>query len=255
MARAVRAQEHLDELARRIDAATTGAVSKMSASARYGQGTFEATFRPKITPPLEWSILIGEVLYNLRSSLDHLAFQFPGRPAEIPEHRVSFPIFDKREAFEDHMRRNLPHLPGAAVERMDALQPYGGWQGPQRAGQVHRLWLLNELCNVDKHRNLHFTQFFIRQTRYDVRGATGPVEEQEFFRGGPVRDGTVLLKIRAAGVVDVDFWFAPDITFDHATSGVHIAVDLSSAGVVDTLGQIHSLVADTILPDFRRRFF
>src|ERR1700683_428548 len=54
-------------------------------------------------PPVSWSPLMGDILHNLHSTLDHLAWQLAIRRNYghdlPPETRAMFPIFDKRGRF------------------------------------------------------------------------------------------------------------------------------------------------------------
>ena len=45
------------------------------------------------TPPVDWSIRVGEFAYNLRSSLDHLVWQLVIDNNETPGTGNAFPIF------------------------------------------------------------------------------------------------------------------------------------------------------------------
>ena len=49
-------------------------------------------------PPIELAIMLGDVLYNLRSSLDHLAWQLASLNGKPPA-GTEFPIFKDRGKF------------------------------------------------------------------------------------------------------------------------------------------------------------
>ena len=42
--------------------------------------------------PIEWSIILGEILYNLRSALDHLVWQLVLANGQTPGRHNEFPI-------------------------------------------------------------------------------------------------------------------------------------------------------------------
>jgi hypothetical protein len=46
-------------------------------------------------PPPEWSPVIGDIVHNWRSALDHLAYQLIIRNGQKSCHRTQFPIFSK----------------------------------------------------------------------------------------------------------------------------------------------------------------
>jgi len=60
-------------------------------------------------PVLEWGVLIGDVLHNLRSSLDHLAYILGGDPPPN-EGGSEFPIFWSRT---DYRKKGAPKIVGA----------------------------------------------------------------------------------------------------------------------------------------------
>jgi hypothetical protein len=141
----------------------------------FGKGVLTAFVTAEQPPRDPVSLLIGDVLHNLRSALDLLAFALASAytkplPEEFAE-RSEFPIFgdEDREGnrgigstrFHERTKKGLPtarsglaKIAGwhpdaqAAVER---LQPY------QRGNEFRSdpLWLLHELDRVSKHRLLH----------------------------------------------------------------------------------------------------
>jgi hypothetical protein len=106
-----------------------------------------------------WALMAGEVLFNLRSSLDHLAYQlhvrhFRGQvPLPSGEGQTQFPIYERESDWNRFFGRikNLSRRDQIALRH---LQPFKQ-QGDQWAES--RLWLghLNILHNFDKHRRLH----------------------------------------------------------------------------------------------------
>lgn len=102
-------------------------------------------------PPLdEWAVLLGDVLHNLRSCLDHLAYQLAlvHEPEKPPPSGTEFPIFIEREKFRSEDRGGgrykIRGLNPDVIDAIEALQPYGSAQ--------HPLWVLQQMSNADKHR-------------------------------------------------------------------------------------------------------
>jgi len=98
--------------------------------------------------PANLPLMIGGAVHNLRSSLDHLAWQAVGSPTAD----TAFPFFrdDRRPAPKD--LRNLvgTKLKGASnqvISAVIALEPYSGGKGDA-------LWKLHQLDIFDKHRLL-----------------------------------------------------------------------------------------------------
>jgi len=111
----------------------------------------------------EIPLLIGDCVHNLRSALDHLAFQLAighsGSLTEQQARNVSFPIFDNGPNFRGAKRRGrgaahkmagMSRSARAAIER---LQPYHRRKHPE----LRALWMLDEMWQVDKHRLIHVT--------------------------------------------------------------------------------------------------
>jgi hypothetical protein len=99
--------------------------------------------------PLELSVIIGDTLQNLRSSLDHLAYHLvavgSGLPGPFPH--VYFPIFEDFAKFKAGFLARVKGMRQDAIDAISAIEPYGGGKGKV-------LWNLHTLNNIDKHRLL-----------------------------------------------------------------------------------------------------
>ena len=93
----------------------------------------------------------GDIIQNLRSALDHLAFQLftVGSPGKLPSNRLCFPISKSADIYEAEKGRKVEGMREDAKKAIDALQPYKGGNP--------MLWMLHELNNIDKH-NFLLTQ-------------------------------------------------------------------------------------------------
>jgi hypothetical protein len=97
--------------------------------------------------PVCLATIAGDAIQNLRSALDHLAYQLylVGTNDGPPSNHTYFLI--ERDATE-YKRRLPPKVKGMRQEAIDALcaiEPYKGGKG-------HDFWVLHELNNIDKHR-------------------------------------------------------------------------------------------------------
>lgn len=115
-------------------------------------------------PPLSLATVIGDYLFNLRSALDSLVCglvrkQNPSLDCE----KNQFPIFDVPKTYADLKHKHLADVPGAAHKLFDELQPF-------RRPDPHLdpLWILNRLCNIDKHRSIHLTLCYHRDLRLAI---------------------------------------------------------------------------------------
>jgi hypothetical protein len=103
----------------------------------------------KWPPVLDWGVLAGDAVHNLRSGLDHLAFALCGDPPPNPD-KSAFPIFDSEKGF-DHKGCELLRGADAEVKRLiKAVQPGLRFKTPKAAHQ-DPLWLLYKLSNAEKH--------------------------------------------------------------------------------------------------------
>ena len=102
--------------------------------------------------PVRWSILIGEILYNMRSALDHLVWQLVLNNEQTPGRNNKFPI---AKSYQDWQREKIRTLKGASQRHqamIGYLQPFTG--GINLPFDVSRLKLLDDLGNIEKHRHL-----------------------------------------------------------------------------------------------------
>jgi hypothetical protein len=128
--------------------------------------------------PVDWAVVLGEVIHNLRSALDQavywLTVDWTG--GELP--LSSFPVYTRRSSFYQRTKkgtwsstagmykiRGIGRGPQAFIE---ALQPY-----PQRYRRPYclDLRLIQDLWNQDKHRLVHLwgLRFGDAQVRLDQR--------------------------------------------------------------------------------------
>ena len=100
---------------------------------------------------VEWSVTIGEIVYNLRSALDHLVWQLVRDNGGQPSRANMFPIvsLENRNNWGSVSKNNLKGVSDAMKERIKGLQPFAGLGAPY---DVTALSKLNHLSNVDKHR-------------------------------------------------------------------------------------------------------
>lgn len=116
--------------------------------------------------PEEWHVWIGECVHDMRSALDHLAFQLNvagyGKDPPPNSGASQFPIYTKRGEFRDMCkvargRRpdkcKVAFFPRGARTAVERLQPY------HHRNDMDTGWLgvLVELSNIDKHRHFPLT--------------------------------------------------------------------------------------------------
>lgn len=184
MVKASRAAHHLDDLRQRVEAFKDQYVRLEQVPTGDGRQT-DIILRIDQPIPLEWSAIIGDILHNLRSTLDTLAFEF----ARL-HYGGDLPIAERTEVFGP-----------AAVAALRANAP--GWEFEGTTPEVMAthgitfesnamsdpIFLLNRLWNIDKHRRLHIAVAWPGTTYWGV----GEGEEFGWAWGRPpFVDGSVI---------------------------------------------------------------
>jgi hypothetical protein len=101
--------------------------------------------------PLMWSVIVGDYVHNLRSALDHLAWQLVLVSGGTPGTRTAFPIFIE-EPWSGRPRTRWDAMTAGMhetiIETLREVQPYA----QAKRAQEHGLAILAALSNEDKHR-------------------------------------------------------------------------------------------------------
>ena len=203
-AKLARAQERLQQLATAIRDWRQPDPYRLVREEEAGAKNYtEYVYRVKVLrqPPLDWSVTIGEILYNVHSALDHLANRLAERHGTSQQ--VTFPIFKNRAKF---WRKNktgsgyvsqsgaarLMLMPQDARRLIEEVQPYqSGNQSPR-----HPLWLLHELSNADKHHALHVVGSALVDTRVIPLNRRDAQVEIRSVNFGPFNDGDEIGRVR-----------------------------------------------------------
>jgi hypothetical protein len=146
--------------------------------------------KPGMMPVSDFGVMIGDIVHNLRSALDQLAYRLVVGVSQAPITRaISFPIFrdsglktpqQVNSLVRDTVRGSRPHL----IDKLSRLEPYEG-------GRHQILWALHYLDIIDKHRLLVTAAGATRQLRMNAGAmhrsffadATG--EEGDIARASP----------------------------------------------------------------------
>jgi hypothetical protein len=95
--------------------------------------------------PENISLTTGEIIQDLRSSLDHLAYALNSGDEKSGKH-IYFPISKDAAQYEIDKIRKTKGISSEAKAKIDQTMPY-------KEGN-NKLWQINELNNIDKHRLL-----------------------------------------------------------------------------------------------------
>jgi hypothetical protein len=117
-------------------------------------------------PPEELSLILGDIMQDLRAALDHLAWALSVNVPKSAESKIYFPVYECREAYERRTKGGRPdprsglfkvqYMSARAREIIETLQPYR--RGDDRA--LHPLWTINELARIDRHQSLNILGMF-----------------------------------------------------------------------------------------------
>ena len=258
MLKLARAEEHLEYLTRAIRGWDYSGAHELVREGGIASGEYRWRIKILHSPPVCWSPVIGEFLYNVHSALDHLAWELACRhsaPSE-PAGTVTYPIFKNKTRFwrknktGDYHRQSGAHrlerVPDDAREYIEETQPYT--QGD--ASPWHPLWLLHELSNEDKHKTLHVVVSALASNRLSIDGLVGVEVGPAAVARGPLGDGAVVLRI-AVRVVDgfvgeAQLQLHPEFALDVAFSEQGPA---PGAPVLQTLWAIWTYVLRDVMED------
>jgi hypothetical protein len=245
-----RARHHLDTLDDEVKAFLDGnpgrILPEFDAATRRVTMTFLAS-----DPPEALGALIGDFLFNLRSALDHLVYQLTPQDSGIDPRTISFPVYSDADEFSVRRSNGAPArlsglykirgLPDGAQTAVERLQPYH--DGLLRD---QPLWLLNELCNIDKHRTVHIAVTNVKGGMLRLRYPPGSFHSDRPMRAA-TRSGTVIgsIVLDAAVVYDpqrIESWTECQIVLEER--------ELSSLrSVTDRLGAMLNHVETRVIAE------
>lgn len=111
----------------------------------------DVRFKVNTEPPWTLGPIVGDFFFNLRSALDHLAWQLALLTTPEPSRNTQFPIFREKPSTDReraNWRRQTRDILPAAEALIESLQPYNRPYGRD----TDTIWLVHEACNIDKHR-------------------------------------------------------------------------------------------------------
>lgn len=197
-------------------------------------------FRDVTEPPIRFGVMFGEIVHNLRSTLDHLIYQlvrlnrkkpYPGNSFPVHDLRLPDPLTAKRGCWVCQAPSQLQGVRKDHRAVVEAVQPY---KRRHRASH-HPLRVLTELWNIDKHRIVHAValsapaDLLPSNVTVDFGGFAG-VNAEIIVQPGTLKDGAVALSLQFLAVpygtpphVDVKGEFPVRVVFgDRGTSTMNL---------------------------------
>ena len=196
-----RASEHLGELRRRLDdfAQSKPYSVVVEIDPQSGDQLFKVDREPDRPPDLP---VIGDILYNLRSALDHLAWQLVLRAGGTPDRPTAFPIYNDPKKFRgSRAQGKMTGMNNAMKAAIEKHQPCFG-RNPYRN---QALWGLEEYGNIDKHRRALLVPTSADASLWIAGHAVHTHE-------GPVHKDTVLARF-PPGQHQAEFSSMPSVAF------------------------------------------
>jgi hypothetical protein len=193
--------------------------------------------KPDIKPtPDKIPLIVGDIFYNLRSSLDQLVWYLAKLTVPYPE-KTAFPILETPDI--PLFQRRTVGVPTEALAIIESLQPYN--RGDIAAIKSHLLWRLNRICNIDKHRRIPVHSA-------GVYFLLPPAARQsaEFFDDEGVMSIPLALKPSLEGQMALDPSNPFKVIFGDMTEGIEC--DFTGIEL------IYEFVANNVIPRFSRFF-
>jgi hypothetical protein len=284
-AKVSRANVHLDFLNERVKSFAEN-MSSYKVETKDDWQTAEVFIDGEPEPSVEeWGAIIGDVVHNLRSALDHLVWQLtiangntppnpiPPRGKPGSEWRdIRFPIytFDPRKRYSSGRRAPWRYRwPGWRSNEVagslwgvrpdlrtviQKLQPFSR----RKNSSKEPLAILDELWNTDKHRHLHLAHFLVvlDDVGTVVTSALTPevsLRVVEKYVPRPLKGRTEIGRIENIGQhtspspdMDVNLRTTFDVAFEQGPPAY-------GGGVIQTLKRLHDTVA-AIIVQFETKF-
>lgn len=187
-------------------------------------------------------LLIGDCLQNLRSGLDYLVWELVLAAKNEPNKKNQFPICKTENGFKSELGKGrLDGITAEARTEIEGLQPY--LCGDKRS---YSLLILDEFCNINRHRRLLLTKAEPIGIFADFSSSFGqtatsfiPVGEQATNIGvsPPMRDGERMY-MKGQAVLAV--------VFDEGT--------VKGEEVCQCLGRLGFIISEWVTPRFEKFF-
>jgi hypothetical protein len=212
-----RAEEHLMLLGSEIDAFLESKPYVVEGQFEPETHEWVERIRVKSNPPAKLGVIVGDYVHNLRSALDHLAWQLVLLDGGTPGERTQFPITSTRREF-DRQAKRLGALTDRHLAGIESAQPYHA----EDRLKEHPLNSLSYLSNIDKHRIVHPMFGYIRAEGVQPLRFSGPGPspiKQILIGQKRVQEGTPVVRILFHSWADpprsvnVGGNFAVEITF------------------------------------------
>jgi len=192
-ARMHRARDQMELLHSEIDAFFARKPYELVVETNRGQTEIYVVVKEREGVPVAWSILVGEIVHNLRSALDQVVSELVIHKTGLPPSAdtTRFPIFLTAADYRSNRGEKvwLRGVGSTARAIIKAAQPFETGEG-----RTSPLWHLHELSNWDSHRVIPL----VAATRRSAEGeaVAGEMWGLGIAFEGPLAPDTVLGTVR-----------------------------------------------------------
>jgi hypothetical protein len=173
-----------------------------SYDAKSGWHTF--TWKVEQEPPFEdLALIYGDILGNLRTTLDYLVWQLVLVAGNKPGRYTAFPVITRRKDWEVQGASALKGVAEEWAEEIEALQPFQRFERPE----LHPLAILEYVNNLNKHRFLPVAALTAEKFDYLINIAAvppGETFESREFLDRPIVDGGELARFRCGSRIQLE---------------------------------------------------
>ncbi len=208
---------------------------------------FSYVLRIYSQPPPEIRFAAGDVIHNLRATIDNLIW---GIGQVFRAHNnLGLEFYRSETSFRDCYLPKIRKLPEPIRDWIESIQPYDGRHYIKLLNVLHHLW------NRDKHRAPTLMNAAGIITTLGDSGAMIPFREMRFFHPSGLKDqqqiGTAIALWELRG--DCIPKFSPLVAFDESGPvGMNIVGNPES--VVDYLRHIQEYIFTQVIPKFEPYF-
>jgi hypothetical protein len=186
-------------------------------------GTVTLWAWPTLPIPDDFSLIIGEILYQYRAALDGVIYKAAvletGKDPPPNENGLYFPVANSRKEF-DNLRKRISSLPDRCQSFIETIQPYNA---PQLDPSLtifnfnRTIGILNDWARKDRHRRLHVIGSLASSLELKIAHPENVrvrsvdfIIKNEFMRG---RTRIASFQIEG-GTVGTDLYANPNLTID-----------------------------------------
>jgi hypothetical protein len=163
-------------------------------------------------PDVEWSLLIGDCIQNLRAALDHRVWELASeavrkRSPSAPE----FPIFLNARGYTAERHRRIGSIPSSAAAVIDRMQPFATTEP-----KADPLWLLHDLARIDRHRQIHVVAMAVQASVLDADQSTHGFDPPMRLLGPGTVHTVTFAATAPSSNVQAKLHLAVEVVFDDA---------------------------------------